>query len=1231
MAEPVDAEGSPRLPFAVVGIGASAGGLEAFLDFLKILPPDTGMAFVFIQHLPPDRESMLAEILGKHTRMPVLQVKNGMAVEPDHLYVIRPGRTLTIRHGHLHLSEPLETRGHQHPVDDFFRSLAEEQRERAIAIVMSGMGSNGSAGAQEIKAVGGVCVAQDPDSAKFPSMPRCLIDSGMADFILRPEQIPEVLLSYSRHPYANGRSDAEIVLRRERQAFLEIMTLLRTRSRRDFSGYKKPTVLRRIQRRMGLHQLLELEGYVKLLRQSPSEATALSDDLVIHVTGFFRDREVWETFRERVIVPLVAERDTGSVIRVWVTACSSGEEAYTLAMLLSEAADAAHKVFEIKIFATDLAERVLAQARSGIYPQGIESEISPERIDRFFDKEQITFRVKKELREMIVFSPQNVLKDPPFSRLDICTCRNLLIYLEPEVQRRVLALMHFGLREGGALMLGTSETVSGVEELFESLDKKARIYRRTGPTRHGQVDFPLMPPTRVESGGLEPERGIGRNTRASMAHIAQRALLERFTPPAVVVDRQHRIVFFHGDTSPYLNQPPGEPTREILLVAREGVRGAVRVALHKAAAESTLSISRDGFLDTPGGRVRVAVSVAPLDDKSLPGFMLVSFEQWMPSEIVPPAKPGDGPTAEQRSMINELQRTRDELQSTVEELQTSNEELKASNEEVTSVNEEFQSTNEELETSKEELQSLNEELSTVNAQLQSKMEELESTSNDLSSLLSSADIGVIFLDTRLRIRRYTPAVLALFELIPSDLGRPLSDLSQKFTDANLLVDTQAVLAKLVPIEREISNVAGQWFLRRVLPYRTMDNRIDGVVVTFVDISRRRLAEVAQSRSEERYRLIVQSVQEYAIFVVDTQGVVTVWNAGAERILGFTEGEAIGQPFRFIFTAEDRAAGMHDAELARAREAGQSVDERWHMRKGGERFWGSGIFSALRDPNGQLVGYVKVMRDNTDNKKADEELHMAYRSAEAANSAKDQFLATISHELRTPLSAILLWAQMMNGETINEKILRDGVTAILQSAGAQKQLIDDLLDTSRIASGKMRLAIRPTSLGQIIRSGIDAVLPAAEAKGIKIAAPDLSGLGNVRADPDRLQQVMWNLLSNAVKFTPRGGRVDVSVVRKGARVEIRVADTGRGIDGDFLPHVFEAFKQADGVQTRSQGGLGLGLAICKELVELHGGTIDVRSDGQDKGCTFIVHLPLPRITLAESEAADKTALPGDSGS
>jgi PAS domain S-box-containing protein len=1478
LAQPVDAEAPPRLAFPVVGIGASAGGLPAVTEFLTAMRADSGMAFVFIQHLSPDRESMMAEILGTKTAMRVQQVEDGMAIEANNVYVIRPGHILTIRNGRFHLGEQVGRRGTTRPVDDFFKSLAEEQRERAIAIVMSGMGSNGTAGAQAIKAVGGLCIAQEPESAEFPSMPRHLIDQGYADYILRPVDMPEVLLHYAQHPYASeGRQDNEDQLRHQYHHLREILAILRTRTRQDFVGYKKPTILRRIQRRMGLTQLTDMADYARLMRHSPTEASALADDLLIHVTGFFRDPEAWEAMRQRVIVPLVARREAESEVRAWVTACASGEEAYTLAILLAEESERANKPLGIKVFATDMADRALTHARLGIYPGGIESEIDPQRLEKFFDREDAVYRIKPFLRECVMFAPQNVLSDPPFSRLDIVTCRNMLIYLEPEMQRRVLSLLHFGLREGGALFLGSSESVGVVDDMYEVVDKRARIFRRVGPTRHGLFDFPVP---HAALGGLvgtteadaslvtraDPIRAIDPRTgrapgRPSLGLLTQRTLLEQHVQAAITIDRDNRVLYYHGNTRPFLEQPQGEPTRDLMMLCREGMRGSVRVALHRCAAEQKAVTVLDGWVETtPGRQARVAVTASSvsMNDPAHPEYFVVSFDQLEEPQRSAESKADRG-GEDDDDATSELHRMRDELQTTIEELQTSNEELKASHEEVTSINEELQSSNEELETSKEEMQSLNEELTTLNAQLTAKMEEHQEASNDISALLSSTAIAVLFLDAELRIRRFTPALRGLMDLIPGDIGRPLKNMNRKFDDPTLDEDVRVVLDKLVPVEREVSAENQHVYARRVLPYRTVDNRIDGVVITFFDITdRKRIeAEAAQAReyaesivetthepllvlqpdltvrsaneafyrqfkvteaetvgrkiyklgngqwnipslrtaleevlpmrkvfedykvehtfvdlgrrvmlvngrqldhvqlillgirdvttqdaaesalrdneerlhrmvsvpgvgilsfddkgtlidandaflemsgytreqvkagelswrrmtpaehiaeseqqfeqlkqtgrigpyekeyfradgtrallmfagtsvgdgtvikycidlsgykgerslvreTEERFRMIVDNIKEYAIFMVDPDGIITSWNPGAQLVFGYTEEEILGHPAGDLFTPEDRAAGEDAKELETARRDGRASDDRWQMRKGGERFWATGVTTVMRDATGALTGFLKICRDDTPRKETEQALQTAKATAEAANRAKDEFLATVSHELRTPLSAILLWSRILQpgDESVSPtpEQLAEGLSAIHTSAQAQIELIQDLLDISRVQTGTLRLQIRRVELVPLVREALDALAPAAAAKDIRIET-DLQDIGATQLDPSRFRQIIWNLLQNAVKFTSRGGRVSVTLRRNGGSVEFVVTDTGRGISAEFLPYVFERFRQAHSGQGGIKAGLGLGLAIVRELVELHGGQVTVHSEGEGKGATFTVTLPI----------------------
>ena len=851
--------GSP----AVVGIGASAGGIDALYRFFGSMPADSGLAFVVILHLDPRHHSELASLLGRRTAMPVVDVVDGIRIEPNRVYVIVPDKSLRIDGDQLRLSEPGEPRGHRHPVDVFFVSLAEHRHERAIAIVLSGTGSNGTQGMREVKASGGLAVVQDPATAQFDGMPRSAIAADVADNVTSPENMPEILLRYARHGYMADPDGLAAEASGAQPVLDPVLALLRARSGHDFRNYKRGTLERRIHRRMGLANQETLAEYADLLRSNPSELAALGKDLMISVTGFFRDPEAWAALDEMVLAPLVAERD--AEIRIWVPACATGEEVYSLAMLVVERARARHKMLNLKIFATDSQETNLAAARGGTYPAAAVSAITPERLRRFFDRLDGSYQIKKELRELIVFASQNLLRDPPFSHLDLISCRNLLIYLDPEAQKRVVALFHFALREGGRLFLGNAETVGRHENLFDTVSKKWRIYRRLGPTRHDIVEFPLLDTHARLQHAEEPARPDAEPVR--VAEVARRALLDRYAPASVLVDQKGRILYFHGPTGDYLEPPPGEPTRDLLAMARDGLRQRLRAAMHEAT-EKHNSV-------TVSARVRyreavrpVSVTVAPLAATQVSAaLLLVSFtpesEPRATAQAVPPASDREEAenAASQRRLEEELTSTRAELRSTIEQMESTNEELKAANEEAISMNEELQSTNEELETSKEELQSYNEELHTINNELQQKNQELENLADDQNNLLAGTEVATIFLDMEHRIKWFSPASSDLLDLVPPDIGRPLTHFAPKFHDPNLLHDVEMVLEKLTPNEAEISNAAGQWYLRRLIPYRTRGNRIAGAVLTFTDITERKHAADAVNEARIYAEAIVETIRQ----------------------------------------------------------------------------------------------------------------------------------------------------------------------------------------------------------------------------------------------------------------------------------------------------------------------------------------------------------------------------------
>ncbi|MFN3275376.1 MAG: chemotaxis protein CheB [Paracoccus sp. (in: a-proteobacteria)] len=881
----------------MIGIGASAGGIEALSGFFDAMPADSGCAFVVVLHLDPNRESELAHILSAHTTMPVIQVKDGMRLVADNVYVIAPASSLRVSDGAVHVVTPTEPRGQRHPVDVLFSSLALDQRERAVAIVLSGTGSNGTEGLRDIRAEGGMSLVQSPGTAKFDGMPRSAISAGMADHVLDLKDMPETLTAFIRHGYVAAPAGVEGASPRGQTSLGDVLELLRVRGGHDFRSYKHSTLSRRVHRRLGLRNIATLDEYIGELRDNSDEVSTLIGDLMISVTGFFRDPDAWKILADLVIAPLVAGRDTGAAIRVWTPACSTGEEAYSLAILLTEMAEAAGKRLDVKVFATDAQEANLRRARDGIYPAAAMARFPAARLTRFFERLDGSYQVSKDLRDMVVFAPQNLLRDPPFSRLDLVSCRNVLIYLEPEAQQRIIALCHFALQPGGHLFLGNAETIGRHDDLFEPVSKKWRIYRRLETTRRDLVGY--SPP---RSQPNQPDRKTSPPSPAppaSAADMARRALLEHFAPASVLIDRKGRVLYFHGTTRDYLENPPGEPTSDLLIMARDGLAAKLRVAIREATNANT-NVTVDARIREGSTDRAVSMTVMPLPASSQGSFLLVSFAPAMPR--LDPAPAGHDASSDERALLEELRATRAELQNTIEYQETTNEELKAANEEAISVNEELQSINEELETSKEELQSFNEELNTVNSQLQHKIGELETTTNDLNNLLAGSETATLFLDEEFRIRWFAPATRDLFDFVASDIGRPIAHLARKFDDEHLLRDVDTVLRKLSVVEAEVPSDEGRWYLRRVLPYRTQDNRIEGVVVTFSDITDRKRAADAINDARVYSETIVRTVQ-HPLLVLGKNLHVQSANRAFRELFAMFEDEPRGRPIFELGTGE----------------------------------------------------------------------------------------------------------------------------------------------------------------------------------------------------------------------------------------------------------------------------------------------------------------------------------------
>ena len=1214
--------GSDTGGLTIVGIGASAGGLAALKTFFAHVPEDSGLAFVVVVHLNPDHESPLADLLQPHVSMSVQQVQSPIFLQPNQVYVIPPGCNVNFIDTHLRLSD-LEVRRHDRaPIDHFFRTLSETHDGPSVGVILTGTGSDGTLGITMIKGRGGLTIVQDPAEAEYEGMPQSALSTGSVDLVLPlTEMCGQILRFKHTQPKLVVPSEDEEFHEDSQQLLQKVFAQVYSRTGRDFSRYKRSTILRRIQRRMQLHQHVALEDYLTLLEMHPEEVQVLSDEFLITVTNFFRDAQVFEHLEREVIPTLLKDKAANDSIRVWSVGCATGEEAYSLAMLLVEEADRHDVMPEIRVFASDLHPPSLQKAREGYYPEDIEADVSAERLQRFFIREGGGYRIRKEVRDRVVFTPHNLLADPPFSRIDLVACRNLLIYLQRPVQREAIELFHYALQPEGYLLIGPSEIMKETE-LFRAQHKRYCLFQKRNvpaPKRR----LPVFPQIFRKELGLLSQAPPHSSWGYGRLH---QQTVERFAPPSLLVGPDDTVTHLSERVGRYLTLAGGEATYHLYKLVRQEFRLELRQALR--AAQQGEAIKTNPVLLTLEGQPRsVILSVFPAEESVGEGFSVVVFDErepLAPSDITVPTisleAEAEGDLIVQKLQA-ELEHTQQQLQHLIGEHESSREAMRASNEEMQSANEELRSTMEELDIRQEELQSMNEELTTLNQENRHKVAELTQLSGDLHNLLQATDIASLFLDRQLRILRFTPQVSKLFNVRPADQGRPLSDITHRLGEQHLLSDAQQVLDCLIPVEREVQDEQQRWYLTRVLPYRSTEERIEGVVLTFLDITERKLAEQECEQAKQYAEQIVASVSEPLLVLTPDLRV-------EQANQTFYDNFQVDQPSTIGRKIYELGNGQWNVPALRELlEEVLPKDARFHdyeVRCGFEQI-GRRIMllsgRRLKDAQRILIS----INDITERVQLEEALRQAKEEADRAAQAKEDFLAHMSHEIRTPLNAVVGLTDLLLQNPKEEQL--ENLQTLKFSAQNLRMLVNDILDLSKIRAGKVMVEEIAVRLSEVLHSLQQAhQLQASEHNTTLQIVLDEQLPAVVRTDSLKLLQVLNNLVSNAVKFTRAGEvAVHVSLVKKqDARlwVKFSVQDTGMGISPDQLTTIFDAFTQADVSTVRQYGGTGLGLSITKLLLELMDSRIEVESH-VGKGSCFFFTLPVKEESLPE---ATSSALP-----
>ncbi|QDV26502.1 chemotaxis protein CheB [Aureliella helgolandensis] len=1205
----------------VVGVGASAGGLEALEAFFRAIPADSGMAFVVVQHLSPDFKSHMEELLARQTNIPVYRVDHGVKVERNCIYLIPAKMEMVIDDGKLLLTERSSDRSLVHPIDTFFQSLATDIGRHAIGVILSGTGSDGSRGVKSIHAAGGLVIVQDEVSAKFDGMPLSARETGAVDLVLTPSAIAEALVRYTQEGISREKLAEEDLAFGSMEEEAQILHLLHRKSSLDFAQYKSSTVGRRIYRRLQLSGLQHMAEYVERLMVDDHELNELYKDLLIGVTKFFRDSEAFEALRAHALTKWLSRPAPRDMLRIWVAACASGEEAYSIAILLDEEMRRQKIHLDFKIFATDAHSGSLNLAGKGIYSVDAVAELSPERIERYFSQTSNGYQISRDIRNRVVFATHNILNDAPFTQMDLVTCRNMLIYLQPAAQKKALSMFHFALKADGFLFLGPSETCGELAGEFQSIDQRWRIF-----TKRRDVRLPVTTGVLVKRrseklpyASLTPPTPKSNRVDAELLSVYEELHALKMGC-SILVGENGEMLHLFGDAERFLRPRRGRPSNLLLEMIHESLKSSIASAWHQAVTKrKTVRYASTAFTGAASPE-SIRITMQPLNDNlSRPCNVLVEFEPALetapPEAPIPDQSQQEHDQSRMESLESQLQSSQENLQATIEEMETSNEELQASNEELIASNEELQSTNEEL-------HSVNEELYTVNAEHQRRVEELALANDDMDNLLATTRVGVIFLDDGLYIRRFTPEIARVFRLEQHDTGRSMEQFAHVLNHPSLLEDLQAVLQQQEERELTVRDRNGTPYLLRILPYQSGD-ATRGVVLTLIDISS---LTAAQSESNLRQLAIESAVNGIIISdPLQSGNPITYANQGFLALTGYERDEVLGRNCKFLQGAKTDPETIQTIRAALDR--GEPVRVTLlNYRKDGSEFWNDLQITPVFDLDGEVRHFVGVQHDITNQMTAQKALQEANAASLRANEAKNSFLATMSHELRTPLTAVLGFADILRSESEEPDYL-EKVDTIKRNGTYLLALLNDILDLSKVEAGKMRFERQRVDIRRVMADIENLMSNRSQDAQVALQFEYATQLpAEITADEVRVRQILVNLISNALKFT-EAGHVTVSTVvnhdARGRRLEISVEDTGIGITPKQMERLFQPFSQANKQTTRKFGGTGLGLSISKRLAEGMGGTI-LAASRLGKGSRFTLLLPLSQ---SDSEITSEAKAPG----